>query len=59
MIQTYRIIKNKTLDIKISFKNIKNIFATFVPIKFEENVREIKYKGKVEGNKKWRKIKIW
>ena len=24
---------------------------------FRENVRKRKYKGKVEGNKKWRKIK--
>ena len=52
MIQTYRIIKNKTLNIKIIFKNIKNIFATFGSIKFEGNIKEKKYKGKVEGNKK-------
>ena len=57
MIQTYRIIKNKTLNIKIIFKNIKNIFATFGSIKFEGNIKEKKYKGKVEGNKKWQKIK--
>ena len=41
MIQTYRIIKNKTLDIKIIFKNIKSIFATFGFHKIWE-----KYKGK-------------
>ena len=52
MIQTYKIIKNKILDIKIIFKNIKNIFATFVLIKFEKNVRDRKYKEKVERKSK-------
>ena len=46
------------VKVAISYGSLthNNLGYVWFPENLKENVRKIKYKGKVEGKKKWRKI---